>query len=157
MKKLLTTLLLLVILGTFYVEYFVIEFEMINKTSYTLHLVKGEYSTQNSELTLDEVYNDVSMTIEPYAKQSYLISTFAQSADYPVGIYISWNTRIYDNNGDTVSVLSSKGNSFRFSAKGFCNYAITIYEDRVEANGVSKYFCYKRILGRVEHTLMSPD
>ncbi len=144
--KLIKFLILLLILCFVYLEFFATQIEFINKTPYKIYMVKGEYNSNNIEPTTKELDNDISRIIDSYKKQFYSVSTRSQLADYPVGIYIGWNTRIYDSNGDAVSVLQNQGSSFRFSKDGFCDYEITIYQDYVETKGMNKNFCYRKIL-----------
>lgn len=146
MKSIFKVLFILFVLRLVYSEFFATHIELVNKTNYDLYTIKGEFRSKSIEPSMKEIDNQQRLIIKPNTKESYSVRFHSQVAQYPVDISASWDTRIYDDNGDSISVMESQSSLFKFSEDGFCDYEIIIHEQYAEARGFNKNFCYRKIL-----------
>lgn len=145
-KSLLKLLFTLLILSLIYSEFFATHIKLVNKTNYDIYAVKGEYNTFRREPSSKELDLQQRLVIAPHSKQSYSVRFDSQITHSPVDISLGWDTRLYDEHGDSISIIEGQGSSFEFSEDGFCDYEIIIHEQYAEARGFNKYFCYRKIL-----------
>ncbi|PKG35316.1 hypothetical protein CXF65_08595 [Psychrobacter sp. Sarcosine-3u-12] len=146
LNKPLKVLLLFLVVWFIYSEFFATHIKLINKTNYDIYSVKGEYLSKSTDVSSEEIDKQQRLVITPKSEEQYSIRFSAQTANHPIDISIGWDTRVYDNNGDRISMIDSQGSSFIFSEDGFCDYDIIIHEQYAEAKGSNKNFCYRRIL-----------
>ncbi len=146
LNKALKVLLLLLVIWFVYSEFFATRIKIINNTDYDIYSVKGEYYSKSIEPSSEEIDRQQRLVIAPKSEKRYTIRFGTQITKLPMNISLGWATRIYDDKGNAISVIESRGSSFVFSKEGFCNYEIIIHQHYAQARGLNKHFCYRRIL-----------